>query len=90
MLFILFAHGGGSSAGSSRAFRPHVSIGRTDNTMTKIALTKAPTSLLECPVYILLAKNYMPLDIDRPITSAVVVGCAISATCNYLKFNVQS
>jgi hypothetical protein len=39
---------------------PHAAshtIGRTDNAMTKIALTKARTSLLECVVYILLARN---------------------------------
>jgi hypothetical protein len=32
-------------------------IGRTGKALTKIALTKAPTSLLECTVYILLARN---------------------------------
>src|SRR6516164_2203252 len=31
----------------------------------------------------------MSLDIDRPITRAVVVGCAISATRNYLKLHVS-
>src|ERR1700751_397126 len=31
----------------------------------------------------------MSLDIDRPITRAVVVGCAISATRNYLKFHMS-
>jgi hypothetical protein len=32
-------------------------IGRTDNAITKIVLTKVPTSLLEYAVYILLARN---------------------------------
>jgi|SRR6516225_9372480 hypothetical protein len=31
----------------------------------------------------------MSLDIDRPTTRAVVVGCAISATRNYLKFHMS-
>ena len=63
-------------------------IGRTDNAMTKIALTKAPTSLLECAVYISARKKLihaMSLDIDRPIARAVVVKCAVSATRNNLK-----
>src|SRR5258708_8615694 len=30
----------------------------------------------------------MPLNIDRPINRAMVVGCAISATRNYLKFHM--
>ncbi|MGY3341441.1 hypothetical protein ACVW16_000136 [Bradyrhizobium sp. USDA 4474] len=58
--------------------------------MTKIALTKAPTSLLECAVDIPARKKLiqtMPLDIDRPINRAVVLGCAISATRNYLKLH---
>jgi hypothetical protein len=45
---------------TERGSYPHAAshiIGRTDNAMTKIALTKAPTSLLECAVYILLARN---------------------------------
>jgi hypothetical protein len=42
----------------ARGSYPHSAIiGRTDKAMTKIALTKAPTSLLECAVYILLARN---------------------------------
>jgi hypothetical protein len=60
--------------------------------MTKIALTKAPTRLLECVVYILARKKLihaMSLDIDRPINRAVVVGCAISATRNYLKLHMS-
>ncbi|MCP3475109.1 hypothetical protein NLM33_32825 [Bradyrhizobium sp. CCGUVB1N3] len=59
--------------------------------MIKIALTKAPTSLLECAVDIFARKKLihaMPLDIDRPINRAVVVGCAISATRNYLKLHM--
>jgi hypothetical protein len=32
-------------------------IGRTGKALTKIALTKVPTSLLECAVYILLTRN---------------------------------
>ena len=60
--------------------------------MIRIALTKAPTSLLECAVYILARKKLihaMSLDIDRPINRAVVVGCAISAMCNYLKLRMS-
>jgi len=44
----------------ARGSYPHAAsriIGRTDNAMTKIAFTKAPTSLLERAVYILLARN---------------------------------
>jgi hypothetical protein len=55
-------------------------------------LTKAPTSLLECAVYISARKKLihaMSLDIDRPINRAVVVGCAISATHNYLKLHMS-
>jgi hypothetical protein len=54
-----------------------------DNAMTKIALTKAPTSLLEWAVYIAARKKLihaMSLNTDRLIDRAVVVGCAISAT----------
>jgi hypothetical protein len=60
--------------------------------MTKIALTKAPTGLLECAVYISARKKLihaMALDTDRPINRAVVVGCAISATRNYLKLHMS-
>jgi hypothetical protein len=60
--------------------------------MTKIALTKAPTSLLECAVDISARKKLihtMPLDTDRPINRAAVVGCAISATRNYLKLHMS-
>jgi hypothetical protein len=45
--------------------------------MTKIALTKAPTGLLECAVYISARKKLthaMSLDTDRSINRAVVVG----------------
>src|ERR1700723_2280941 len=60
--------------------------------MIKIALTKAPTSLLECAVYISARKKLihaMSLHIDRPISRVVVVGCAISATRNYLKLHIS-
>src|ERR1700730_1820089 len=60
--------------------------------MTKIALTKAPTSLFECAVYISARKKLihaMSLHIDRPIIRVVVVGCAISATRNYLKLHIS-
>ena len=60
--------------------------------MTKIALTKASTGLLECAVYISARKKLihaMSLDTDRPINRAVVVGCAISATRNYLKLHMS-
>jgi hypothetical protein len=59
--------------------------------MTKIALTKAPSSLLECVVYISARKKLfhaMSLDTDRSITRATVVNCAISATRNYLKLQM--
>jgi hypothetical protein len=55
-------------------------------------LTKAPTSLLECAVYISARKKLihaMSLDIERPINRAGVVGCAISATRNYLKLQMS-
>jgi hypothetical protein len=60
--------------------------------MTEIALTKAPTSLLECAVGISARKKLihaMSLDTDRPINRAVVVGRAISATRNYLKLHMS-
>jgi hypothetical protein len=44
----------------ARGSCPHTAgriIGRTDNTMTKIALTKARTSFLEYAVSIRLARN---------------------------------
>jgi hypothetical protein len=74
---------------------PHASshiIGRIDNAMTKIALTKAPTNLFECAVNIPARKKLihaMSLDIDRPINRAVVVGCAIPATRSYLKLHMS-
>ena len=55
-------------------------------------VTKAPTSLLECAVYISARKKLihaMSLDIDRLINRAVVVGCAISATRSYLKLHMS-
>ena len=60
--------------------------------MTKIALTKVPTGLLECAVYISARKKLIhavSLDTDRPINRAVVVGCAISATRNCLKLHMS-
>ena len=77
----------------ARGSYPHAAshiIGRTDDAMTKIALTKAPTSLLECAIYISARKKLihaMSLDTDRSITRATVVGCAISAARNYFKLN---
>jgi hypothetical protein len=59
--------------------------------MIGIVLTKAPSSLLECAVYISARKKLihaMSLDIDRPINRAMVVGCAMSATRNYLKLHM--
>ena len=84
---------GVATADQARASAPDAAshIGRTDNAMTKIALTKAPTSLLECAVYISAHKKLihaMSLDTDRPINRAVVVGCAISATRSYLKLHM--
>ena len=78
----------------ARGSYPHAAnqiIGRTDNAMTKIALTKAPSSLLECAVCISARKKLiyaMSLDTDRPTNRAMVVGCAVSATRNYLKLHV--
>jgi hypothetical protein len=54
-------------------------------------LTKAPTSLLEWAVYISAHENLiqaMSQDIDPGIDRALVVGCAISATRNYLKLQM--
>jgi hypothetical protein len=79
----------------ARGSYPHAAshiIGRTDDAMTKIALTKAPTSLLECAIYISARKKLihaMSLDTDRSITRATVVGCAISAARNYLKLHTS-
>jgi hypothetical protein len=59
--------------------------------MIKIALTKAPTSLLECAVYLSARKKLihaMSLDIDQLINRAVAVEYAISATPNYLKLHM--
>src|SRR5246127_1469560 len=68
-------------------------IGRTDHAGIKTCLDeKAPTSLLECAVYISARKKLihaMSLDTDRPINRAMVVGCAISATRNYLKLHMS-
>jgi hypothetical protein len=44
----------------ARGSYPHSAthiIGRTDKAMTTIALTKAPTSLLECAVYIFCSQE---------------------------------
>src|SRR6201982_949143 len=79
----------------ARGSYPHAAnqiIGRTDNAMTKIALTKAPSSLLECAVCISARKKLiyaMSLDTDRPTNRAMVVGCAVSATRNYLKLHMS-
>jgi hypothetical protein len=48
--------------------------------------------LLECAVYISARKKLihaMSLDTDRSINRAVVLGCAISATRNYLKLHMS-
>ena len=48
--------------------------------------------MLECAVYVSARKKLihaMSLDTDRPINRAVVVGCAISATRNYLKLHMS-
>ena len=48
------------------------------------------TNLLECAVGISAHKKLihtLPLKADRPTTRAAVVGCAISATPNYLKLH---
>src|SRR6202035_402306 len=54
----------------------------------KKGLTKAPASLLECAVDISARRKLihaMLQNTDRPINRANVVGCAISATRNYLQ-----
>jgi hypothetical protein len=54
-------------------------------------LTKAPTILLDCAVYISTLKNLiqaMSQDTDPGIDRAMVVGCVISATRNYLKLQM--
>ena len=82
----MIARGSASSCGQP-PHRPHRS--RNDK---KLALTKAPTSLLECAVYISARKKLihaMSPDTDRPINRAVVVGCAFSATRNYLKLHTS-
>jgi hypothetical protein len=50
---------------------------------------RAQTSLLECAVHLGRKKltRTMPLNTDRPINRAMVAGCAISATRNYLKLH---
>jgi hypothetical protein len=51
---------------------------------------RAQTSLLECAVHLLGRRKLtrtMPLNTDRAINRAVVAGCAISATRNYLKLH---
>jgi hypothetical protein len=60
--------------------------------MIKTCLDESANQFLECAVYI-SARNKlihaMSLDIERPINRAVVVGCAISATRNYLKLHMS-
>src|SRR6516164_8984042 len=78
---------------SWRATHDHTTsdIGRTGNPMIKIALTKAPSSLLNVPSIFSARKKLfhaMSLDTDRSITRATVVNCAISATRNYLKLQM--
>jgi hypothetical protein len=59
--------------------------------MIKTCLDESANQFLECAVYISARKKLihaMSLDIERPINRAVVVGCAISATRNYLKLHM--
>ena len=54
----------------------------------KIALTRASARLLECARRISARKKLihaMSLNADQLASRAKVVGCSISATCNYLK-----
>jgi hypothetical protein len=59
--------------------------------MIKTCLDESANQFLECAVYI-SARNKlihaMSLDIERPINRATVVGCAVSATRNYLKLHM--
>src|SRR6201981_1189144 len=61
--------------------------------MMKTCLAETANPFLECvSVYISARKKLihaMSLDIERPINRAVVVGCAISATRNYLKLHMS-
>src|ERR1700746_32929 len=60
--------------------------------MIKTCLDESANQFLECAVYISARKKLihaMSLDIERPINRAVVVGCAISATRNYLKLHMS-
>src|SRR6201998_3409609 len=59
--------------------------------MIKTCLDESANQFLECAVYISARKKLihaMSLDIERPINRAVDVGCAISATRNYLKLHM--
>jgi hypothetical protein len=76
--------------GSASCGQPHHRPHRSRNDKTCLD-EKAPTSLLECAVYLSARKKLihaMSRDIDRPINRAVVVGCAISATRNSLKLHM--
>ena len=60
--------------------------------MIKTCLDESANQFLECAVYISARKKLihaMSLDIERPINRAGVVGCAISATRNYLKLHMS-
>ena len=59
--------------------------------MIKTCLDESADQFLESAVYISARKKLihaMSLDIETPISRAVVVGCAISATRNYLKLHM--
>src|SRR5215470_16567815 len=59
--------------------------------MIKTCLDESANQFLESAVYISARKKLihaMSLDIETPINRAVVVGCAISATRNYLKLHM--
>jgi hypothetical protein len=63
----------------------------TDNAITKLPRRIAPICLLERVAYISARKKLihaMSLNADRPINRAMVAGCAISATRNYLKLHM--
>jgi hypothetical protein len=60
--------------------------------MIKNCLDESANQFLECAVYISARKKLihaMSPDIERPINRAVAVGCAISATRNYLKLHMS-
>jgi len=66
-------------------------INPTGNAITRFALTNGANQFFEHAEYISARKKLihsMSLNTDRLINRATVVGCAISATPNYLKLHM--